>query len=238
MKKHLIWLIVGIIGTFVYFANAKEGDNASLLFMFLCIILIIWKFVKIKEYIKQTNSQKQPTTRTNTTSKTTEKYDFLISIKGMQLLESLYIIQTTKNLDILQSRIEFINQIYKTFIINAEYPERYRIDTYRAIDEYKVRYYDRTPTEEQLFCIVSPDFDKLNFFYSISIADCCERYVNFQNEQLKLLKRQSAIDNRIKDIIDKGMLALSLYSMFDIPEHENRKRIEDIINQFQIIKVY
>ena len=222
--KYLIFFILSIVGFFMCLINIIKGDREAWGALLLVIIFGGWAFYKLKSQAKHHNDN-------------INQNNIYISYKyatGIQLLECIYNITTTRNLDTLQGSIDFVNKIYESFVnlYNANYTE-YRLNALQSIDDYKVRYYDRVLTDTQASHILRPNSDKLDDLYSACIAGCYERYVDFQSEQLNKLVRENAIQKRKQDIIGKGYAAKSLYKKYNIPDNNNIARIDNIIKSFE-----
>ncbi|PQB07307.1 hypothetical protein BST83_09170 [Polaribacter filamentus] len=123
-----------------------------------------------------------------------------IQRQGIQLLESLNIIDNTKNSDTIKSRFEFVEKIYDVFI-KASYNKRYITDLQIAVDEYKSTYYDKVINDYELALLVKPEFEKLSVFYGESLMKCFRRFFKEQGEQISNLKQQTAIDKRLDKIL-------------------------------------
>jgi len=124
-----------------------------------------------------------------------------IQNRGIQVLESINIIDNTKNSDTIKSRFEFLSKLYPDFI-NASTNKRYISDIQIAVDEYKSRYYDKILNDYELELLVKPSSEKLISFYAESLMKCFDRFLNEQYEQIENLKRQNAIEKRFEKIID------------------------------------
>ena len=98
---------------------------------------------------KQTEINKQKQNFPNQEITNYEYQPSLVQRKGIQLLESINILHTTKNIDTLKGRFDFISKMYDVFI-EASTIKRYISDLQLAIDEYKTLYYDRLLNDFEL----------------------------------------------------------------------------------------
>lgn len=124
-----------------------------------------------------------------------------IKVQGIQILESLNIIATTKSIDTLIGRFEFLEKIYDYFILISS-NKRYTSDIQIFIDEYKTRFYERIPTEKEINLLIKPDKNNLTTFYINCIYDCLVRFTKIQIREIENLKQESAKRRRYKKIID------------------------------------
>src|SRR5450759_2713504 len=81
----------------------------------------------------------------------------LITIRSssIQFLETLFILDNSKNIETIHSRIEFLESVtdhLRNLINNPDY--QYLIQL--AIDDYSIRYYNRIPSEADLSRLTSP----------------------------------------------------------------------------------
>jgi hypothetical protein len=158
-------------------------------------------------------------------------YNRIKQFQAKQLLESIYILETTKNFDTLCSRMDFIEQIYKNFIPAS------KINTYQnymteAIDTYKTMYYDRILTENQISLLLHPNLQNIQLFYSDCIVHCYERYVEHQILEINKLKTNAAKEKRKDDIIKKGYSAKYMFKEYNLPDIGHLDSIENIRKQF------
>ena len=124
-----------------------------------------------------------------------------IQRQGIQLLESINILNNTKNIDTLKGRFEFINHFYNYFI-KASSNKRYLSDIHKAIDEYKTMYYDKILKDFELSIIVKPDNKKLISYYAECLMNCFMLYYDEQRKQIQTLKRQNAKERRLEKIVE------------------------------------
>lgn len=155
----------------------------------------------------------------------------MIKIQVRQLLESIYIIENSKNIDTLSGRIDFINQIYNNFI-PASQMKAYQEHVAIVLDEYKAMYYDRTPTIAQITLLLYPDWEKMRLFYSDSIFYSYQRYTEYQTNEMNKLKTAKAQERRREDIIKKGYDAKYMIKTYELPDVGHSDSIEEIRERF------
>ncbi|MEX0966678.1 MAG: TM2 domain-containing protein [Bacteroidia bacterium] len=124
-----------------------------------------------------------------------------IQRQGIQLLESINILNTTKSIDTLIGRYEFISNMYDNFV-KASYNKRYISDIQVAIDQYKSMYYDRILKDYELQLLVQPEHEKLTDYYSDCLFNCFNGFYKEQKEQIETLKRDDAKQRRKEKIIE------------------------------------
>jgi hypothetical protein len=178
------------------------------------IVIVIISIIVSKN--KKKDNLEPPSTKqgnlNNTASGNSNEYqvfpsDYLpqnIQRTGLQVLESLNIIATSKALDTIIGRFDFlvsIIDVLKKGSINT----RYMSDIQKSIDTYKSMYYDRFPQDYELAFLSKPiDFDLLDF-YCKSVYSAFKRNYEDQLQEIKLLKRNDAKARRkekIKELLN------------------------------------
>jgi TM2 domain-containing membrane protein YozV len=124
-----------------------------------------------------------------------------IQRQGLQLLESINILNTTKNLDTLIGRYDFVSKMYDDFV-KASHNKRYISDIQVAIDQYKTMYYDRILKDYELQLLVQPDHDNLTDYYSECLFNCFNGFYKEQIEQIENLKRDDAKQRRKEKVVE------------------------------------
>jgi TM2 domain-containing membrane protein YozV len=123
-----------------------------------------------------------------------------IKQRGIQLLESIYIMHSTKSYDTLKGRFEFVNGFYDEFIKSSN-NKRYLSDIQQCIDEYKTMYYDRVINTIEVDIILNPNIDKMIEFYGECLFSCFKKFYEEQKQQIEKLKTQDAKNKRLEKII-------------------------------------
>jgi TM2 domain-containing membrane protein YozV len=131
-----------------------------------------------------------------------------IQHQGLQLLESINILNTTKNLDTLIGRYEFVSIMYDDFV-KASYKKRYVSDIQEAIDQYKLMYYDKILKDYELQLLVQPDHDNLTDYYSDCLFNCFNGFFKEQMEQIEKLKRDDAKKGRKEKVVEIADMTIS-----------------------------
>ncbi|MBP7555986.1 MAG: hypothetical protein KA821_06965 [Chitinophagaceae bacterium] len=138
-----------------------------------------------------------------------EKY-FSMSIQsvGIQVLETVYIITTTKNFDTLKSRYELLLERIST-LRDAEDDRLYSGNVNASIETYKSMYYDRPLQGIQLSAISKPNNFDVQSFYCEALLSCIKRFVEEQKNEISELKSENAKIKRRTKVIDKIKLSKS-----------------------------
>lgn len=178
------------------------------------------RLIKAKELAASQNSSKPV--------RVTFNYNpHIIRRQGVQILESLHILATTKNIDTLKGRFEFIDKQYVDFV-KASSHKRFVSDIQHSIDEYKATYYERIPDEYEINLLIKPSIENLITFYIECIFYCFKRFLVDQEKQIESLKRQEAKDRRIKKILTVAKEAKTEMINKSIDEQKINKHLEEI----------
>jgi len=124
-----------------------------------------------------------------------------IQRRGLQLLESSSILNTTKNVDTLKGRMEFIETLYDD-LVKASHNKRFATDAQRSIDQYKSMYYDKVLDQVEIALLLKPSHELLNSYYVTCIMNCFHLFHQEQRSQIAGLKRPEAIQKRLEKIMD------------------------------------
>lgn len=124
-----------------------------------------------------------------------------VSGSVVQTLESIQIMDTTKNFDTLKGRHQFVKEKLD-FLKLASHNKRYLTDVQTGLDQYKTLYYDKVPTQQQIGALLKPNEFNYDEFHCLCILNSFQRFYEDQNKQIATLKRQDAIKNRREKIMD------------------------------------
>lgn len=200
-------------------------------FILFALYMIIIKAKKKKEVT--TIEQKTNTTKFENNIHKQELFDEMsIRGKGLQLLESIDIIGSTKSIDTLRGRIYFIKSIYDYFI-KAKDLNHFRRAVQFSIDKYKSMYYDKILTDYQVMLLINPNINDLDHFLGNAIYNSFFEYDKEQQEHINKLKQPSAIKKRQENIVKVGYSAKYIFKEFEIPDYYNNlDKIEKIRKQY------
>lgn len=124
-----------------------------------------------------------------------------VSSSVLQTLESIEIMDTTKNFDTLKGRHQFVEEKL-SFLRLASYNKRYLMDIQIGLDQYKTLYYDKVPKHLQIAALLKPNEFKYAEFYCQCIINSFQRFYDEQNKEIAILKKPEAIKNRREKIMD------------------------------------
>lgn len=133
---------------------------------------------------------------------------FSMSIQGvgLQVLETVHIIATTKNFDTLKGRYELLVERLDT-LRKAESNQQYSADINTSIETYKSMYYDRPLQEFEISSVLKPNIFNAQNFYCDALANCINRFTREQINEIGNLKSENAKIKRRSKVIEKINLA-------------------------------
>mgnify|MGYP001176929154 CR=1 FL=1 len=133
---------------------------------------------------------------------------------GMQALETAYIIGTSKNIETIKSRYNFLLNapevpqgldpalsILDTLKKGQSNPQ-YSTLIETACDNYKTNYYDRPLQDYQLNLVTNPNGFDLNSFYCISLVNAVKRFCAEQAEDINAMKKETAKAKRAAKVLE------------------------------------
>lgn len=184
------FLIMAIVGLFV----SKEGEMAIVVFMLISAFftgVLAYRIHRTPPEEYAGKLKKAGKEFFNNSNNNYEKInsDKLIVSNGrvLQVLETIEIISSTRSIDTLKSRYKFLKSILPELIKDSNSSE-YKVEFQQALDYYKQAYYDKTPTQDQLQCIISPDSFNIEEYLCRSLYTCFLHYYDFQKKEINLLK--------------------------------------------------
>lgn len=124
-----------------------------------------------------------------------------IQRRGLQLLESASILNSTKNIDTLKGRMEFIEALYDD-LVKASHNKRFVTDAQKSIDQYKSMYYDKVLNQVEVGLLLKPSHALLNSYYAACIMNCFRLFYQEQRTQISALKRKDAIEKRLEKLME------------------------------------
>lgn len=159
-----------------------------------------------------------------------------IQSTSIQFLETLYILDNSKNIENIQSRIEFLENVTNSLKYLSNNPD-YQYLTQLAIDDYSVRYFNRIPDECNLSRLSSPHSFDLEAYCIISLLNGLKRYFEEQLDEIEFLKSSSSKEKRISKVIH-NILSVKNYLQIKFSESISYKTgIEEIEKIAAKIKV-
>ena len=125
---------------------------------------------------------------------------------GIQVLETVHIIATTKNIDTIKGRYELLVERIE-FLRRAAKDRQYSTDVNASIERYKSMYHDRLLHDFELTAISKPnDFDTESFYCDALVA-CMKRFAMEQENEINSLKSENAKAKRRSKVVEKMISA-------------------------------
>ena len=120
---------------------------------------------------------------------------------GIQVLESSYIIASSKNIDTIISRYEFL--LVRTATLKQEQNNpAYSSCAQLVTDRYKELYYDRPLQDYQLSILSNPTGFDIGGFYCNSIVNAMKRFCGEQIEDINGMKKENAKIKRSAKVLE------------------------------------
>ena len=155
-----------------------------------------------------------------------------IGTRGIQLLESLHIIETTKNADTLTGRIKYILEFYPSFTALGMFPKQYSHEAEKAVNSYTERYPGRVISPKSMSLLLTPSMNEMGTHIANCIVVSYGEIVKSEVQHIETLKRESAKQKRIEGIIETGYRMKYLFKTHDLPDTGQTAAIEEIRKQF------
>lgn len=115
----------------------------------------------------------------------------------VQAMESAYIIATSKTLDTVTSRYEFLKELFLGLATQAESPS-YLMRVQQGIDDFKSVRYNAILESYQIDLVTSPDTFDLREFYAKALENVARRIIEGHLSNIRGLKREDAKQRRIE----------------------------------------
>lgn len=119
----------------------------------------------------------------------------------IQTMESLYILATSKNIETIKGRYDFLLTLLPTLKI-AKDNSLYSTLIKSALGQFQTMYPASVPQEYQLAVLSNPDTFDINEFYCSSLVNATNRYYEKQFEEINALKKETAKTKRVAKVID------------------------------------
>lgn len=119
---------------------------------------------------------------------------------AIQTMESLYILATSKNIETIKGRYDFLLTLIP-ILTSAKNNTKYSAFIDSALDQFKTTYPASVPQEYQLSVLSNPEAFDLNEFYCTSLVTAIKRFYGKQFEEITALKKEAAKRNRIERVI-------------------------------------
>lgn len=119
----------------------------------------------------------------------------------IQTMESLYILATSKNIETIKGRYDFLLTLIPT-LRSAKNNSQYSVIIQSALGQFKTMYPTSVPQEYQLSVLSNPETFDINEFYCNSLVNAAKRFVEKQFEEINALKKETAKTKRVEKVID------------------------------------
>lgn len=217
--------ILGLIGVISIFL----GDGEDRTFGFFALAIAFF-FLMIGIKYDGTKKGKHTSFKSNTKSQGFARLD--INRIVTQVLESIEICQSTKNIDTLLSRLNFLDKVFKELLVVYNAP-KYRTTTLQSIDNYKQLYYNKELTEHQLNAVTNPPDFEYESFKAWSLYNCFRLNFEFQIAEAEKLKTQRGKLGRYNKLLENLETTKNAikYEYSSIIEDELLKRLKNYENQ-------
>lgn len=186
------------------------------------IILLVFKALKKPKDKIPSTIQKASIQNKSSSASTRGKQinDAMLYGKMFQVLESVDVILTTKNRDILTQRFHFVQDLTQ-YLKDLRSHRNYTKNVNKAVEEYKVRYYDKTVAEEQLYFLQFPEDETLlTEIYIRELARCFSEYSQMHQEAIDGMVQKKAKINRYQKILDNIYETITDLKMLEDSENK------------------
>ena len=123
-----------------------------------------------------------------------------LQVTAMQVLESVYIIYNSSNIETVISRQKFLEEKYGDLLLNQHNPD-YLTNIQIATKSYQERNYDRPFQEIQLVILRNTEEFNLANFYSDSLLNALKRFCVKQSEEINIMKTVAAKHKRSAKVL-------------------------------------
>lgn len=127
---------------------------------------------------------------------------------GVQAMESAYIVATSKTVDTVVSRYEFLSELYMGLVTQFATPT-YSLHVQQAIDQFKAVRYNTIPEAYQMQLVIDPTSFDLPEFYTVALEGVAKRSTEAQVAAIQELKKEDAKQRRIAKIESDLRLCLN-----------------------------
>lgn len=119
-----------------------------------------------------------------------------------QILETTSIMSTSKNIDTIEGRWEFLKKRLET-LRWASMEDGYKTKVQRGLDQYKTTYYNKDVYGWQVSILMNPYGHDIHKFYAKCIFRGFTSYYEHQLDEIGNLKMDYAIENRYQNLLEK-----------------------------------
>ncbi len=120
---------------------------------------------------------------------------------AIQAMETVYIIATSRNIDTIRGRYDFLLTVVPT-LKSAKHHPQYSTLIQKALEQFKAMRPASVPQDYQLAIIQNPDTFDITEFYCGSLINAMKRFCEKQSKEIKGLKKETAKTKRISKVMD------------------------------------
>lgn len=120
---------------------------------------------------------------------------------GIQAMESAYIVATSKTVDTVVSRFDFLSELYLGLVTQSTTPS-YSLHVQQAIDQFKAVRYNTIPESYQMQLVIDPRSFDLPEFYALSLEGVAKRTIESHLAAIQTLKKEDAKQRRMAKIAE------------------------------------
>ena len=160
-----------------------------------------------------TNNFKQPTT--------SFYYSPEISRAVIMVLESMHIMENSKNVDIVKGRnVIFVEQL--NYLRSEQNNPIYNSAVTLALDKYKTDYYNIIPSGNMLGAIINPTEYNEVFFYIACLVLSFIKFYDEQKIQIKSMVKTPSIKKRYENIVVKIQFVYNEIIPYNTPSNNEK----------------
>ena len=120
---------------------------------------------------------------------------------AIQTMESLYILATSKNIETIKERYDFLLTLIPTLKF-AKNNSQYSTVIQLALGQFKTLRPASVPQEYQLAVLSNPESFDINEFYCTALVNATKRFYEKQLEEINALKKETAKTKRFVKVVD------------------------------------
>lgn len=202
----------------------SEGEHLQSIASYIISIIVLPIFLFRNKHVKEWNRKYEEDMR----KKKVMSRVHTTTIK--QILETVYILETTKKYDVFTNRLDFLFDLLKEYMAALEAGN---IDkTIKSgLELYMGMYHDRNITPCQIKVLEDPKKNVTNHFIAEQYISFFSRYSRQLKDEQLSLKTQKAKDKRTELLIEVGLKIKD--KLQELSMNDYVIEIDNIINNFQ-----
>lgn len=196
-KRRMNWLLLILLNVFylpIYFLSKKRCPNCK----GKDFAPAEHDLTAMPSTTLATASDKRATARQ---SDAQQMIDVMYDVRriGVQAMESAYIVATSKTVDTVVSRFEFLSELHMGLVTQCTTPT-YSLHAQQAIDQFKAIRYNTLPEAYQMQLLTNPMSFDLPKFYAAALQDVARRSAAAHIMAIQSLKKDDAKQKRLAKI--------------------------------------